>query len=69
MIHIAGPYVDLVQRCVRCGRVITDNNGAMYPADMPPPGAWTEGAHLEISGRNPIFYAVVDLPADCEVVQ
>lgn len=66
MIHIAGEYVDLVQRCVRCGTVMTDNRGANYPEGQPPPGAWTEGAHVEINGHNPKFLALVDLPAGCE---
>lgn len=51
VVHVAGPYADLVQHCVRCGEVLTDYRNAYYPAGEPPPRGWAEGEELVVDAR------------------
>lgn len=69
MVHLAGPYdpQSAVQRCDRCGVLLTDNRGAMVPADDPRPlGGWATGAHVEVEGTNPRYSGLTDAEPDCE---
>lgn len=45
-VHVAGPYVDLVQACVRCGRLITDSRNTSSPLR-----GWVEGEAVVIDGH------------------
>lgn len=61
--HIAGPVVDCIQRCTRCGIVLKDSRvpGVDCPEDTPIPwnvcgGPYPEGAEIE---RGPNFQAMV----------
>jgi hypothetical protein len=69
MIHIAGRYLDGVQRCVRCGLILADYRNAAWPVGQEPPSGWTEGSHVVIEGHNPTFLAITVEPADCETIQ
>lgn len=66
MVHIAGPYFAGVQRCTRCQYLLTDNRGAMVPVGQPGPGAWEEGARVEVLTGWPKFSQLTDAPPDCE---
>lgn len=46
--HKAGPLTDGVQKCVLCGRVMTDYRGAMTDSPRPLRG-WAEGAWVAMS--------------------
>ena len=61
-IHQAGPVVDAVQRCTRCGYVLTDNRNTPRDELLP----WPEGRHIEVifngTGRT---MSTTDDPPDC----
>ncbi|MGH6689064.1 MAG: hypothetical protein ACRD3C_10800 [Vicinamibacterales bacterium] len=49
MVHQAGPLVDGVQRCTRCGRILVDYRnaaGVARESDVPLRG-WAEGANID----------------------
>lgn len=69
MVHLAGPYdpESAVQRCQRCGVLLTDHRGAMVPADDPRPlGGWAEGAFVEVITGNPKYSGVTSDAPDCQ---
>ena len=56
VLHITGPYVDMVQLCARCGAVLLDYRNAAWPADSDPPRGFVEGAFLyERGGFQSLF--------------
>ncbi len=65
-IHIAGRVVDWVQRCSRCGDVLTDYRNTMVPDDQPPLTGWAVGAHIEVERGNPTAWWPTTDPATCE---
>lgn len=67
-IHVAGPLVDDVQRCVRCSLVLSDWRGAMVLDNDPLPRGWKEGAHVEIwkFERGVTQFFVTDAAPTCE---
>jgi hypothetical protein len=65
-IHVAGPLVNWVQRCARCGEVLSDYRNAMIPEGDPLPVGWAVGAHIEMEGINPIRLCVTDDTPTCE---
>jgi hypothetical protein len=65
-IHVAGPMIEFVQRCARCGEVLSDYRNAMYPEGDPPPRGWAAGAHIEIERGFPTFSTVVDDAPTCD---
>jgi hypothetical protein len=70
MIHRAGPLEDDgVQRCTRCGYILTDYRGAMVEEGSGPLQGWQEGAAVEVSHGNPTFSGVTDDPPDCSTIQ
>lgn len=69
MIHLAGPLDDTgVQRCERCGYVLTDYRGAMVPTGSPPLRGWDEGAHVEVITGNPKYSGLTDDRPNCRKV-
>jgi hypothetical protein len=48
--HVAGPYVDLLQHCTRCGSVLSDYRNAAWPSGTPAPRGWEEGARVYVTG-------------------
>ena len=69
MIHVAGTFDGLVQRCARCNALLNDYRHAMYPEGDPAPAGWHEGAHIEVLEGNPRAFYVTNAPADCETRQ
>lgn len=65
MIHEAGPLVDGIQECVRCGYVLTDYRHAMVPEGDPVPTGWAEGAFIEVSAGNPRYSSTTDEAPTC----
>jgi len=65
MIHVAGDYEDGVQRCDRCGVILTDHRGAMVPVGSGPLGAWEPGAHVEVITGNPKYSGLTDEQPNC----
>jgi len=65
MVHEAGPMIDFVQRCARCGYVLTDYRNSMVPDGSPPLRGWTQGASVEVIEGNPRFSAVSDQYPNC----
>jgi hypothetical protein len=63
-VHLAGPLIDGVQECARCGAILTDYRGAMTPTADAILGAlgWPEGAHVEV---GPNYAATTDDQATC----
>lgn len=60
-VHLADELVDLVQRCSRCGEVLTDYRNAMVEEGSGPLRGWNEGARVAVAGRNPrMFYTIAD---------
>jgi len=52
--HIAGEYLDGVQRCRRCSGVIIDDRGACYIREEgPPPRGFEEGT-MYVGGVSPM---------------
>jgi hypothetical protein len=71
IIHIAGPMIEGVQKCSRCGYVLIDQRLSRdVDRDRLPPG-WQEDAQVSVSGRNPIQYVLGAetgfLPCDAKV--
>lgn len=64
-IHEAGPLVNWVQQCVRCGYVLTDYRHAMVPEGSGSPNGWAEGAFIEVSEGNPRYSATTDDEPTC----
>jgi hypothetical protein len=71
MIHVAGEMTsEGVQRCERCGAILTDYRGAMVPDGQGPlGGGWAVGAHVEVLTGNPKYSGLTDDAADCEQLQ
>lgn len=67
-IHEAGPLVNLVQRCTRCGDVLSDYRNTMYPEGDPPPSGWAVGAHIEVDRGWPVQWWTTDDAPTCEAV-
>jgi hypothetical protein len=65
-IHRAGPFVNLVQRCARCGEVLRDYRNAMYPEGQPPPSGFAAGANIEVVRGNPTYSGVTSDPPTCD---
>jgi hypothetical protein len=56
LIHLAGPYRDGVQGCVRCGIQIADDRLAQWPEGQSPPVGWAEGPVTIVHGPDgPVF--------------
>lgn len=73
MIHLPGPLDPTgVQRCTRCGLVLTDWRGAMVPdTDTRPLSGWAEGVPLDVSLAGRGVTCMIVAPAarpDCVVV-
>ena len=69
MIHLAGPYrADGTQRCSRCNFMLTDNRNAMVPVGQGPPGAWQEGAYVEVISGNPRYLGVTEDKPTCKAI-
>jgi hypothetical protein len=62
-VHIAGPMIEGVQECVRCGAILTDYRNAFTPAGGPAVGGWAVGAHIEV---GPHYAATTDDLANCQ---
>lgn len=43
ILHFAGPLVEGVQRCTRCGAVLVDLTNCAWPEGEEPPGGYPEG--------------------------
>lgn len=66
-VHEAGPLVKWVQRCTRCGYVISDYRNAAWPVDQPPPSGFKTGTFVEVDNplHGPKYTGVVNGPATC----
>jgi len=68
-IHVAGPMVDLVQKCARCEFVLTDYRGAMcLSSDTRALSGWAEGSFVTVWPGNPQASATgrSDEAIDCD---
>ena len=67
MIHQAGPLERGVQRCLRCGELISDYRDTMVPEGDPPPRGWAIGAFVQVEQVTSFAraWALVDDPPDC----
>lgn len=69
--HVVGEMVELVQRCLICGEVISDYRNAWYPAGQDAPTGWAPG-ELFVSSGNPIMFATsisdeeMQVAVDCQ---
>lgn len=70
MIHVAG-ILDLegVQRCERCGEILTDYRNSMVVFGSPALQGWENGAHVEVITGNPRYSGLTDDDVDCESLQ
>ena len=67
MIHVADEFNDEgVQRCERCGEILTDFRNVMVPTGTPPLQGWKVGAHVEVITGNPRYSGLTYEAADCE---
>lgn len=57
VIHVAGPYKDLVQYCTRCGEILTDWRNAAYLESDGPPSGIEEGAEWVITGGMGVTFS------------
>jgi hypothetical protein len=70
MIHVAGELDrEGVQRCERCGEILTDYRNAMVPEGSPSLRGWAIGAHIEVLTGNPRYSGVTNDDPDCERLQ
>mgnify|MGYP001617314729 FL=1 len=69
MIHHAGTMThEGVQRCVRCGEILTDYRNSQVLDGTPPMRGWASGASVEVQRGNPSFSSVVTAAPDCRPV-
>jgi hypothetical protein len=61
VVHLAGPMIDWMQRCHRCGAVLADFRNACWLEADGPPGAWPEG-HVTVNGNMTTAGAVDGAP-------
>ena len=59
-IHVAGLLVAMMQRCIRCGEVLSDYRNSMIPKGDPVPVGWTPGVAVEIVRGFPMQYLRVE---------
>jgi hypothetical protein len=64
-IHEAGPLVNGLQECARCGYVLTDYRHAMIPEGDPEPCGWADGAFIEVSDGNPRYSSTTEDEPTC----
>lgn len=70
MIHVVDIFdLEGVQRCRRCGEILTDYRNAMVPEGSPPLSGWEIGAHVEVITGNPRYSGITDDAPDCERLQ
>jgi hypothetical protein len=67
MIHEAGRLIESVQRCARCGYILTDYRNTMVPDGTPPLYGWAVGEWVDVDEGNPRFSDVTEHPPTCEV--
>lgn len=48
--HLAGPSIQGLQLCARCGVVLSDYRNSAWAGDGPPPKGWAEGVGVEVDG-------------------
>jgi len=65
MIHRAGPLVDGVQRCTRCGYILSDYRNAAWPEGQPPPTGFEVGKAIDVEPGNPRWSSVTDDAPTC----
>jgi hypothetical protein len=65
IVHVAGPVDDLVQRCARCGQVLTDYRNTMGVGNWSP-SWWAEG-QISVYEGNPSHFVAGREPdgVDC----
>ena len=62
--HIAGPYIDLVQQCTRCLKILADDRNVLVREGRSPPKGFAEG---EVNSSGFSQYIGHDPEAvDCE---
>jgi hypothetical protein len=66
MIHEAGQMIAGLQRCTRCGVVLTDYRNAMVPEGDPAPSGWAVGAFVDVAPGSPRVSILTDHPPTCE---
>lgn len=49
-VHVAGVLRDEVQRCIRCGQILSDYRGAMVPRGSRPLSGFAVGAPIAMQG-------------------
>lgn len=69
MVHQAGELREGLQRCDRCGYVLTDYRNAAVPIGTPPLRGWEAGAFVEVLTGYPKSSVLTDESPDCEVLQ
>jgi hypothetical protein len=70
VIHEASALVDGVQRCVRCGVILTDYREAMVLESDRPLRGWPAGAFIEVAAGGPgvpTFSSTTEDAPTCEV--
>lgn len=66
MVHLADHFDEPgVQRCRRCGYILTDYRNVMVPDGTPPLRGWEVGAAIEVITGNPTYLGVTDASPDC----
>lgn len=61
LVHVAGEYTDLIQRCVVCGEILVDNRNAMVPVGSSAPKGFPRGP-VTVIGNMAGAYEDEDLP-------
>ena len=69
-IHIAGPMIDFVQRCSRCGEILTDYRDSAVPEGDPPPRGWMVDARIEVERyHGMVAFSITDARPTCDYIQ
>ena len=68
-IHEAGALEGGIQRCRRCGAILSDYRGAMIPEGDPPLAGWAIGARIEVVDGNPRSSWVTEADPTCAAVK
>ena len=66
MIHIAGSINNEgIQRCERCGFILTDYRNAMISEGDPPLVGWVVGSFIEVIMGNPTYFSLTINSPNC----
>lgn len=64
IVHLADDPDGPIQKCSRCGYVLTDYTDAVGPVGDWSPGFWEPGVEITVMGTEPVRYLTAGTPSE-----